>query len=91
MGEHAANIVNDIAKSMNPTRLTRRRRARSLDGGAISVHAQHRRHHHGTNPRASVVKQYLAELGLPQPVVVGANVFRTTPRTSDGPVGALAY
>src|SRR6516225_1851746 len=66
MGRHAAQVVNDIAKSMNPTRLneaTARTRC-----GAVSEHAQYWRHHHGHQSARQRLEQIPAELGLLQPV-----------------------
>jgi hypothetical protein len=39
---------------------------RSVDGGALSEHAQHRRHHHGHPSGQQRGQQVPAELGLPQ-------------------------
>src|SRR5262249_4147004 len=47
IGRHAAQVINDIAKSMNPTRLKRGDGAHAMDRGAVSEHAQYRRHYHG--------------------------------------------
>ena len=48
------DTVNEIAKSMNPTRLNAADGPhRAVDGRAVPEHAQHRRHDHGHQLRAT--------------------------------------
>jgi len=76
MGRHAAGVINDIAKSMTPTKLNPRSRAhRSLDGGALPKARTYRRHHHGHQSRDSAVNKYLQSWGLPQSVRGRRHVF----------------
>jgi len=92
MGRHAAQVINDIAKSMNPTRLneaTARTRwtvvpyqSTHNTGGTIM----------GTNPRDSALNKYLQSWDCHNLFVVGANVFpHNASYNPTGPVGALAY
>ena len=92
MGRHAAQVINDIAKSMNPTRLneaTARTRwtvvpyqSTHNTGGTIM----------GTNPRDSALNKYLQSWDCYNLFVVGANVFpHNASYNPTGPVGALAY
>jgi gluconate 2-dehydrogenase alpha chain len=92
IGRHAAQVINDIAKSMNPTRLneaTARTRwtvvpyqSTHNTGGTIM----------GTNPRDSALNKYLQSWDYHNLFVVGANVFpHNASYNPTGPVGALAY
>ena len=95
MGRHAADVVNAIAKSMNPTRLNPATarvpipgpwcpiKARIIPAGTIM----------GTNLRDSaVVNKYLQSWDCHNQFVVGANVFpHNSSYNPTGPVGALAY
>ena len=92
MGRHAAQIVNDIAKSMNPTRLNPASVRQSWSvvpyqsthntGGTIM----------GTNPQNSALNKYLQNWDCHNLFVVGANVFpHNASYNPTGPVGALAY
>ena len=93
MGEHAAQIVNTIAKSMNPTSSTRRRRA-PIPGPWCPIRAR-------TIPAApswapiratARVNKYLQSWDCHNLFVVGANVFpHNSSYNPTGPVGALAY
>jgi gluconate 2-dehydrogenase alpha chain len=92
MGRHAAQVVNDLAKSMNPTRLNEASvrehwsvvpyQSTHNTGGTIM----------GTNPRDSVVNKYLQSWDCHNLFTVGANVFpHNASYNPTGPVGALAY
>jgi gluconate 2-dehydrogenase alpha chain len=93
LGRHAAQVINDIAKSMNPTRLNQAV-ART---GAWSVVPYQSTHNTGgtimgTNPRNSVVNKYLQSWDCHNLFTVGANVFaHNASYNPTGPVGALAY
>ena len=65
-----------IAQAMNPASFNPATPRERLDGGAVSKHAQHRRHHHGRQSQSQRVEQVFAKLGLPQSVCGRApNVF----------------
>jgi gluconate 2-dehydrogenase alpha chain len=92
MGKHAADIVNGIARSMNPTHLNEASARASWTvvpyqsthntGGTIM----------GANPRESVLNKYLQSWDCHNLFVVGANVFpHNASYNPTGPVGALAY
>jgi gluconate 2-dehydrogenase alpha chain len=92
MGEYAAKIVNDLAKSMNPTALNQ---ARSRDSWTV-VPYQSTHNTGGTimgvNPKVSAVNKYLQSWDAHNLFVVGANVFpHNNSYNPTGPVGALAY
>ncbi len=92
LGDHAAKIVNDIAKSMNPTHRTEAKARASWTvvpyqsthntGGTIM----------GPNPKVAAVNKYLQSWDCHNLFVVGANVFpHNASYNPTGPVGALAY
>ena len=92
MGRHAAQVINDIAKSMNPTRLNEATvrtqwtvvpyQSTHNTGGTIM----------GANPRDSALNKYLQSWDCHNLFVVGANVFpHNASYNPTGPVGALAY
>jgi gluconate 2-dehydrogenase alpha chain len=92
MGDHAAKVVNDLARSMNPTHLNQASARASWTvvpyqsthntGGTIM----------GTNPRDSVVNRYLQSWDCHNLFTVGANVFpHNASYNPTGPVGALSY
>jgi gluconate 2-dehydrogenase alpha chain len=92
MGDHAAKVVNDLARSMNPTHLTPASARSSWTvvpyqsthntGGTIM----------GTNPRDSAVNRYLQSWDCHNLFTVGANVFpHNSSYNPTGPVGALTY
>jgi gluconate 2-dehydrogenase alpha chain len=92
LGRHAAALVNDIAKSMNPTRLNEATartqwtvvpyQSTHNTGGTMM----------GTNPRNSAVNKYLQSWECHNLFTVGANVFpHNASYNPTGPVGALAY
>jgi gluconate 2-dehydrogenase alpha chain len=93
MGAHAAKVINDIAKSMNPTKMTP---ASSRDQPWTVVPYQSTHNTGGTimgtNPRDSVVNKYLQSWDHHNLFTVGANVFpHNASYNPTGPVGALAY
>jgi gluconate 2-dehydrogenase alpha chain len=92
LGRHAAQLVNDIAKSMNPTTSNPANARASWTvvpyqsthntGGTIM----------GPNPKISVLNKYLQSWDCHNLFVVGANVFpHNASYNPTGPVGALAY
>ena len=92
LGRHAAALVNEIAKSMNPTRLNEATartqwtvvpyQSTHNTGGTMM----------GTNPRESAVNKYLQSWQCHNLFTVGANVFpHNASYNPTGPVGALAY
>jgi gluconate 2-dehydrogenase alpha chain len=92
VGRHAAQVINEIAKSMNPTRLNEATartqwtvvpyQSTHNTGGTIM----------GTNPRDSALNKYLQSWDCHNLFVVGANVFpHNASYNPTGPVGALAY
>ena len=92
MGKHSADLVNSIAKSMNPTHLTE---APSRDSWTV---VPYQSTHNtggtimGTNPKNSVVNKYLQSWDCHNLFTVGANVFpHNASYNPTGPVGALAY
>jgi gluconate 2-dehydrogenase alpha chain len=93
MGEHAAKVINDIAKSMNPTKLSQAT-ARSQPWSVVPYQSTHNTGGTimGTNPRDSVVNKYLQSWECHNLFTVGANVFpHNASYNPTGPVGALAY
>ena len=93
MGRHAAQTVNDIAKSMSPTRLNEAT-ARTQPWTVVPYQSTHNTGGTimGTNPRASVVNKYLQTWERHNLFLVGANVFpHNASYNPTGPVGALAY
>jgi gluconate 2-dehydrogenase alpha chain len=92
MGEHAAKVVNELARSMNPTQLN------AAVGRASWTVVPYQSTHNtggtimGTNPRESVVNRYLQSWDCHNLFTVGANVFpHNASYNPTGPVGALTY
>ena len=92
LGQHAAKVVNDLAKSMSPTHLTEATPRLSWSvvpyqsthntGGAIM----------GVNPHESAVNRYLQSWDCYNLFVMGACVFpHNSSYNPTGPVGALTY
>src|SRR5262249_7742524 len=92
MGRLAAQVVNDLAKSMNPTTFNPASARMSWTvvpyqsthnpGGTIM----------GTSPSNSALNKYLQSWDAHNLFVVGANVFaHNASYNPTGPVGALAY
>jgi gluconate 2-dehydrogenase alpha chain len=93
MGEHAAKTINDIARSMNPTRLNEAV-ARTQPWTVVPYQSTHNTGGTpmGTNPRDSALNKYLQSWDCHNLFVVGANVFpHNASYNPTGPVGALAY
>jgi gluconate 2-dehydrogenase alpha chain len=93
MGEHAAKIVNEIAKSMNPTRMSPAT-ARTQPWTVVPYQSTHNTGGTimGPNPRVSAVNKYLQSWDCDNLFVVGANVFaHNAAYQPTGLVGALAY
>ena len=92
MGKHIAGVINNIAKSMNPTSFNAASARASWTvvpyqsthntGGTIM----------GTNPGNSVVNRYLQSWDCHNLFVMGASVFpHNAAYNPTGPVGALTY
>jgi gluconate 2-dehydrogenase alpha chain len=93
MGAHAAKVINDIAKSMNPTSVNEAS-ARVEPWSVVPYQSTHNTGGTvmGTNPRDSVVNKYLQSWNYHNLFTVGANVFpHNSSYNPTGPVGALAY
>jgi gluconate 2-dehydrogenase alpha chain len=93
IGRHAAQVINDIAKSMNPTRLNPAT-ARTEPWTVVPYQSTHNTGGTimGTNPRSSALNKYLQSWDCHNLFVVGANVFpHNSVYNPTGPVGALAY
>jgi len=92
MGRHAAALVNEIAKSMNPTRLNEA--TARTNWTVVPYQSTHNTGGTmmGTNPRDSTVNKYLQSWECHNLFTVGANVFpHNASYNPTGPVGALAY
>ncbi|MDB5805804.1 MAG: gluconate 2-dehydrogenase [Betaproteobacteria bacterium] len=93
MGQHAAQVINDIAKSMNPTHFTPAV-ARTDPWTVVPYQSTHNTGGTimGVNPKSSAVNRYLQSWDCHNLFVVGANVFaHNSSYNPTGPVGALAY
>ena len=93
IGQHAAQIINTIAKSMNPTRLNPAV-ARTQPWTVVPYQSTHNTGGSimGTHPKESAVNKYLQSWDCHNLFVVGANVFpHNAAYNPTGPVGALAY
>ena len=93
MGRHAAEVINEIAKSMNPTALNTAI-ARTEPWTVVPYQSTHNTGGTimGTNPKQQRGEQISAELGLPQPVRHRRErVSAQLGYNPTGPVGALAY
>jgi gluconate 2-dehydrogenase alpha chain len=93
MGRHAADVVNTIAKSMNPTAMNPAT-ARVDPWTVVPYQSTHNTGGTimGTNPRESVLNKYLQSWNCHNLFVVGANVFpHNSSYNPTGPVGALSY
>jgi gluconate 2-dehydrogenase alpha chain len=93
MGRHAAQTINDLAKSMNPTRLNDAT-ARTEPWTVVPYQSTHNTGGTimGTTPRNSALNKYLQSWDYHNLFVVGANVFaHNASYNPTGPVGALAY
>ena len=93
MGRHAAEKINALAKSMNPTHLNEAS-ARTEPWTVVPYQSTHNTGGTimGTNPGNSVLNKYLQSWDCHNLFVVGANVFpHNASYNPTGPVGALAY
>ena len=93
MGRHAAALINDIAKSMNPTRVNQAT-ARTDPWTVVPYQSTHNTGGTimGPNPKTSALNKYLQSWDCHNLFVVGANVFpHNASYNPTGPVGALAY
>jgi gluconate 2-dehydrogenase alpha chain len=93
IGRHAAQIVNAIARSMNPTSLIPAT-ARDQPWTVVPYQSTHNTGGTimGTNPKDSALNKYLQSWNCHNLFVVGANVFpHNASYNPTGPVGALAY
>ena len=93
MGIHAAQTINTIANSMNPTKLNPAV-ARTNPWTVVPYQSTHNTGGTimGTNPRDSALNKYLQSWDCHNLFVVGANVFpHNSSYNPTGPVGALAY
>jgi len=93
MGRHAAQMINAIAKSMNPTTFN----PASAPTDPWTVVPYQSTHNTGgtimgTSPATSALNKYLQSWDAHNLFVVGANVFpHNASYNPTGPVGALAY
>ena len=93
MGRHAADVVNAIARSMNPTAMNPAS-ARTEPWTVVPYQSTHNTGGTimGTNPRESALNKYLQSWDCHNLFVVGANVFaHNSSYNPTGPVGALSY
>ena len=93
MGRHAAQVINAMAKSMNPTRLNAAT-ARTDPWTVVPYQSTHNTGGTimGTSPAKSAVNKYLQSWDCHNLFVMGANVFpHNAAYNPTGPVGALAY
>src|SRR5262245_19587167 len=93
LGAHAAKLVNDIARSMNPTHLSEAS-ARTEPWTVVPYQSTHNTGGAimGSNPKNSVFNKYLQSWDCHNLFCVGANVFpHNSSYNPTGPVGALAY
>ena len=92
MGQHAAKVVNDLAKAMQPAHLN------AAIGRASWTVVPYQSTHNtggaimGTNPRDSVVNRYMQSWDCHNLFVLGACAFpHNSSYNPTGPVGALTY
>ena len=93
MGRHAAQLINNLASSMNPTKLNPAV-ARTQPWTAVPYQSTHNTGGTvmGSNPREAAVNKYLQSWDCHNLFVIGANVFpHNASYNPTGPVGALAY
>ena len=89
----AAQVINDIAKSMNPTTFNTAT-ARTDPWTVVPYQSTHNTGGTimGTNPRDSVLNKYLQSWDVSNLFVVGASAFpQNAAMNPTGTVGALAY
>ncbi len=93
MSRHAAQLINDLAKSMNPTSMNPAS-ARTTPWSVVPYQSTHNTGGAimGTNPGNSAVNKYLQSWDCHNLFVMGACVFpHNSAYNPTGPVGALAY
>jgi gluconate 2-dehydrogenase alpha chain len=93
MGRVAADLINDVARSLNPT-VMNPAVARTDPWTIVPYQSTHNTGGTimGTNPRNSAVNKYLQSWNAHNLFVIGANVFaHNSAYNPTGPVGALAY
>ena len=93
MGRHAAQLINNLASSMNPTKLNPAV-ARTQPWTVVPYQSTHNTGGTvmGSNPREAAVNKYLQSWDCHNLFVIGANVFpHNASYNPTGPVGALAY
>jgi gluconate 2-dehydrogenase alpha chain len=93
MGRIAADLINDVARSLNPTAMNPAV-ARTDPWTIVPYQSTHNTGGTimGTNPRNSAVNKYLQSWQAHNLFVIGANVFpHNSAYNPTGPVGALAY
>jgi gluconate 2-dehydrogenase alpha chain len=93
MGRHAAQLINDIAKSMNPTTFNPAS-ARTEPWTVVPYQSTHNTGGTimGTNPKNSAVNKYLQSWDCHNLFIMGACAFpHNSAYNPTGPVGALAY
>jgi gluconate 2-dehydrogenase alpha chain len=92
IGRHAAQTINDIARSMNPTSFNAA--SARMQWSVVPYQSTHNTGGTimGTNPGNSAVNKYLQSWDCHNVFTVGANVFaHNASYNPTGPVGALAY
>jgi gluconate 2-dehydrogenase alpha chain len=92
INRHAAQVIGDIAKAMNPTHMGNP--APRLTWNVVPYQSTHNTGGAiiGTDPATSALNKYLQSWDCHNLFVVGANVFpHNASYNPTGPVGALAY
>jgi gluconate 2-dehydrogenase alpha chain len=93
MSRHTAQVINELAKSLNPTRMNAAS-ARTDPWTVVPYQSTHNTGGTimGTSPKTSAVNKYLQSWDYHNLFVMGANVFpHNAAYNPTGPVGALAY
>jgi gluconate 2-dehydrogenase alpha chain len=93
MGQHAADVINNLAKSMNPTTMNPAV-ARTEPWSVVPYQSTHNTGGTimGTNPADSAVNKYCQSWDCHNLFVMGASLFpHNSAYNPTGPVGALAY
>src|SRR5471032_1956131 len=93
MSRHIAQVLNDIAKTMNPTTMNSAI-ARTTSWSVVPYQSTHNTGGTimGTNARDSAVNKYLQSWDCHNLFIMGASVFpHNSSYNPTGPVGALAY
>ena len=75
MASYMADRCNEIAHTMGAKHDDGEPAGRSVVGGAVSDHAQHRRRHHGQRPDAFGAEPVLQTWDVPNVFVTGASAF----------------